>query len=90
MAATHGRAQVLSRHQHGRTANDQVLRPGRQPSDPVLGRPGLGGRRKARAVRAQLTRVYAKVGVRSQSALMALFMEELVEAGSELPAEAEG
>jgi len=32
-------------------------------------------------VRAQLTRVYAKAGVRSQSALMALFMEELVDAG---------
>lgn len=31
-------------------------------------------------VRAQLARVYAKAGVRSQSALMALFMEELVDA----------
>lgn len=30
-------------------------------------------------VRAQLTRVYAKAGVNSQSALMALFMDELVE-----------
>lgn len=33
----------------------------------------------AGTVRAQLARVYAKAGVRSQSALMALFMEELVE-----------
>jgi len=38
----------------------------------------------AGTVRAQLARVYAKAGVRSQSALMALFMEELVETtGSE-------
>ena len=34
----------------------------------------------AGTVRAQLTRVYAKAGVRSQSALIALFMEELVDA----------
>jgi DNA-binding CsgD family transcriptional regulator len=33
----------------------------------------------AGTVRAQLARVYAKAGVRSQSALMALFMEELVD-----------
>lgn len=33
----------------------------------------------AGTVRAQLARVYAKAGVRSQSALIALFMEELVE-----------
>lgn len=33
-------------------------------------------------VRAQLARVYAKAGVRSQSALMALFVEELVETGA--------
>lgn len=32
-------------------------------------------------VRAQLARVYAKAGVRTHSALMALFMEELVETG---------
>ncbi|MCY1648829.1 helix-turn-helix transcriptional regulator [Caulobacter sp. SL161] len=35
----------------------------------------------AGTVRAQLARVYAKAGVNSQSALMALFLEELVEAG---------
>jgi DNA-binding CsgD family transcriptional regulator len=34
-------------------------------------------------VRAQLARVYAKAGVRSQSALMALFMEELVETAAD-------
>jgi len=34
----------------------------------------------ASTVRAQLARVYAKAGVHSQSALMALFMEELVDA----------
>ena len=39
----------------------------------------------AGTVRAQLARVYAKAGVRSQSALIALFMEELVE-----PADGEG
>jgi len=33
----------------------------------------------AGTVRAQLARVYGKAGVRSQSALMALFMEELVD-----------
>jgi len=33
-------------------------------------------------VRAQLARVYAKAGVRSQSALIALFMEELVDPAS--------
>ena len=35
----------------------------------------------AGTVRAQLARVYAKAGVNSQSALTALFIEELVEAG---------
>jgi len=44
----------------------------------------------AGTVRAQLARVYAKAGVRSQSALMALFMEELVEAGGAPSAEAAG
>ncbi len=37
----------------------------------------------AGTVRAQLARVYAKAGVRSQSALMALFIEELVETSSD-------
>jgi DNA-binding CsgD family transcriptional regulator len=37
----------------------------------------------AGTVRAQLARVYAKAGVRSQSALMALFMEELVETAAD-------
>ncbi len=37
----------------------------------------------AGTVRAQLARVYAKAGVRSHAALMALFIEELVEAGGD-------
>ena len=37
----------------------------------------------AGTVRAQLARVYAKAGVRSQVALMALFMEELVDVGAD-------
>ena len=40
---------------------------------------GSSTRSAAGTVRAQLARVYAKAGVRSQSALIALFMEELVE-----------
>jgi len=37
----------------------------------------------AGTVRAQLARVYAKAGVRSHAALMALFIEELVETGAD-------
>lgn len=43
----------------------------------------------AGTVRAQLARVYAKAGVRSQAALTALFIEELVETGGD-PASPEG